>query len=367
MKKIAINGRFLTQPTTGVQRYAIELVKAIDKLLNENLINNQKDSFVLFVPPGEKKELSLKYISISQIGHLNGHFWEQIELPRYLKGRLLLSLCNTGPLIVKNQIATIHDAAVFAVPSVYSFVFRNWYQTMMKKLAKGAKKIVTDSSFSKSSIMKYCNIMDSKIKVIYNGKEHIVSVEPDDTIMQKISNKPFVLAVSSITRNKNFHSIIKALELLNEKELQLVVVGSVNSKVFAKGMEFFNNNNIIYENIRFLGHINDKELKALYENALCLLYPSFYEGFGFPPLEAMACGCPVIASNAASLPEVCGSAVIYCNPYDPSDIAEKIKEVMANDSLRKELRQKGLLQAQNFNWEKCALEYIEVVKEASND
>lgn len=111
-----------------------------------------------------------------------------------------------------------------------------------------------------------------------------------------------------------------------------------------------------------MGYVSDAELRALYEHAACFVYPSFYEGFGLPPLEAMACGCPVIVSNAASLPEVCGDAALYCNPCSPEDIAEKISLLMADPRLREDLRQKGLERAKQFTWEKCARETFAIIE-----
>jgi glycosyltransferase involved in cell wall biosynthesis len=108
--------------------------------------------------------------------------------------------------------------------------------------------------------------------------------------------------------------------------------------------------------------VSDDELKSLYANAACFIYPSLYEGFGLPPLEAMSSGCPVIAACAGSLPEVCGDAALYCNPRSPQDIADKIKMMMGDEALRKELRSRGFSRIKNFTWEKCTKETLSVIR-----
>ena len=109
-----------------------------------------------------------------------------------------------------------------------------------------------------------------------------------------------------------------------------------------------------------------EDLIKLYRSASCFVFPSFYESFGFPPLEAMACGCPVVVSNAGSLPEICGDAAVYCDPFNANDIAEKIMLVITNETLQEELRQKGMAQAKKFSWERCARETFAVIEKVLN-
>lgn len=358
-KKCIINARFLTQPITGVQRYAIELLKSLDNLIDRGEIDAKQCSFMLLAPQEIKYELNLKNIPVKTVGKLQGHLWEQLELPFYARKHLLLNLCNTGSLLKSNQIVTIHDAAVFAVPQTYSLIFRTWYKLLLTGLGKISKKIITDSSFSKKELMYFCKMGAIKLKVILLGSEHILSIPIAEDILQKngIGNKPFLLAVSSMNPNKNFHSIVRAIELLGDVGFDIVIAGGTNPKIFSQSELFFS------ERVRHLGYVSDEELRTLYEHAACFIYPSFYEGFGLPPLEAMACGCPVIVSNAASLPEVCGEAALYCDPHDPTDIADKIRQLMDDADLREMLQEKGLERAKQFTWDKCARETFAVIEE----
>ncbi|MDF9298573.1 glycosyltransferase family 4 protein [Geobacillus stearothermophilus] len=358
MKKIIINGRFLTQPITGVQRFALELVRGLDELIERRTICSNVD-LVIMTPRNTINDIDLKNIKVIPIGRLKGHLWEQLELPFYSRGGLLVNLCNTGPLLKRKQIVTIHDAAIYSKPEGFTKIFIYWYKFLFKILSIIACRIVTVSEFSKNELVHYCKVKQNKIRVISEGWEHIQRADADLDVFQKynINPKKYILAVSSLNPNKNFQGIVKAIESLGNIGADIVIAGGTNPKIFSAS------NDSLPNTVRYIGYVTDEELKALYEKAAGFIYPSFYEGFGLPPLEAMACGCPVIVSNVASLPEVCGDAALYVDPYSPEDIAEKIKLLLSDDKLREELKRKGLERAKLFSWEKCAKETIKVIEE----
>lgn len=354
MKPIYINGRFLTQSVTGVQRYALELVKKLD-----NIVNFRQHQIIILTPRNIKINAAFENINVQSVGQLTGHLWEQIELPYYSRTGLLINLCNTGPLIKTNQIVTIHDASVFGFPQAYSFAFRTWYKFLFQILGKRAKKIITDSYFSKNELVQYCGMDQKKLHVIYLGKEHVINSNLDKSILMRhdLTNKPFFLAVSSMNPNKNFSTIIRAIDYIGTNDVNFVIAGGANPAVFKKRKD------TLPACVKHVGYISDEELKVLYEHAVCFIYPSFYEGFGLPPLEAMACGCPVIVSRAASLPEVCGDAALYCDPHNFKDIASKMGLILFDINLRKELIIKGLERAKLFTWGQCARKTLTVVEE----
>ncbi|MCF2649127.1 glycosyltransferase family 4 protein [Niallia circulans] len=358
---VFINGRFLTQSITGVQRYAIELLSALDEYYTINGLPKNIKITILVPRISNIKYGSFANFSIKQVGKLQGHLWEQFELYKFTKGELLVNLCNTGPIIKKNQITVIHDAAVFSNSSNFSLLFRVWYKIMLKMLGKFSKKIVTVSQFSKKELLNYLNISETKVNVIYEGKEHFIRKDSDKSIIERYNliDKPYLLAVSSLNPNKNFKSIIRALDFLDDEvNFKVVIAGGTDPKVFSKkGTE-------LPSFVDHVGYVTDEELKALYENAFCFIYPSFYEGFGLPPLEAMSTGCPVIISNVASLPEVGGDAALYCNPYNPEDIANRIKELMSDNTFRNQLIEQGYMQAESFSWKKCAVEFQSVISDS---
>jgi glycosyltransferase involved in cell wall biosynthesis len=358
--QLLINGRFLTQSVTGVQRYAIELVKAIDELMQQGVIDAAKYSAKLLVPRHAKTELNLKHIPVRPVGRLQGQLWEQCELPFYARGAPLFNPCNTAPLLKRDQVVTIHDAAVRAVPQGFSVAFRAWYGLLLPLLGKTVRKIVTVSDFSKAELVHYFHVLPSKCAVIAEGKEHIRGRERDVSVLERhrLNARPFILAVSSLNPNKNFAAIVKAVELMPDAHFDVVIAGGANPRVFSSaGMK-------LPAFVKHVGYVTDGELRVLYESAACFVYPSLYEGFGLPPLEAMACGCPVIVSTAASLPEVCGDAALYCDPLSPYDIATQIRLLMSDGWLREQMRKRGLIRAQQFSWSQCARETWRAIGEA---
>lgn len=352
MKKIFVNARFLTQNITGVQRYAIE----ISKELKKNYPN------IKFVAPKNIIHGALaEYLEVETYGRLAGHLWEQIELPIYLRKQgdpLLVNLANLPPLIYKNKICTIHDLSFLRNPQWFSRKYYYYYRFMTPKIAKTCKKIITVSEFSKNEIIKLLNISNEKIINIYNSNS--------DTFKSIPSSKPknnyedYILAVSSANPRKNFKNLILAFNKLQPRKIKLLIVGSDN-KVFAStGLNKLVNMN---SNIIFTGYMSDIELAKLYTGAKLFVYPSLYEGFGIPPLEAMACGCPVVVSNTASLPEVCGEAAYYINPYNVDDIAKGIGIVLNDSKLQQELRQKGFDRVKLFSWEKSAKKIMKLIND----
>ena len=357
-QKVFINARFLTQTTTGVQRYARELVRTLNKFVGSQEECVQNFSFELLAPDKPLEPITTQHIPMRQVGRLSGHAWEQLELPRFSRNGFLLNLCNTAPVNKFQQLVVIHDAAVYAVPQAYSRPFRSLYKTLLPILSRTAESVVTVSEFSKRELVRYCHTPKDKITVVYPGKEHIFSVEADVCVLDKHQlDKPFLLAVSSLSPNKNFAGIVRALETLDNLDFDVVIAGGANPAVFSQRAS------ALPASVKHLGYVSESELRALYERATGFVYPSFYEGFGLPPLEAMACGCPVVVSNAASLPEVCADAALYCDPYRPEDIAAKIQRLMSDSALRERLKQKGLERAEEFSWDRCARETLAVLEQ----
>lgn len=350
--KIYINARFLTQKITGSQRFAIEISKQLKKI----------NPSIKFATPKNIIHTDLaKLLEAEIIGKNMGHVWEQIDLPLYLRSKgnpLLLNLVNTAPLFYKNQIVTIHDLSFLRNPDWFSKKFYYYYRFLIPKIAKNSLKIITVSEFSKKEIINLLNISEENIKVIYCA----ISKEFQDIIKIDSNNNygNYILAVSSLDPRKNFERLLLAYNRLTLKDTKLVIAGSKH-KIFVdvKIKNFIRNN----KNIILTGYVSDKVLVSLYRNAIVFVYPSIYEGFGLPPLEAMACGCPVVASNAASIPEVCCDAAYSVDPYNVDSIVEGIYKVLTDESLRQSLIQKGFERVKLFSWEKSAQKVIKIIEE----
>jgi glycosyltransferase involved in cell wall biosynthesis len=352
---IYINGRFLTQPVTGVQRFALELLHALDDHLTGQPSLLEEFHFICLVPSKsrDKSFPNWKNIEIERSGQLNGNLWEQIELPFIARRGLLLNLCNIGPVLHFNQIVIFHDASVFAVPEAYTIPFKIKYRVIMWILARVARQIITVSKFSRTELAKYLKIDSKKILLIPEGCEHILQFAPDYSILEKngLSQKPFILAIGSASPHKNINAVVRVIQKFHRDEINLVIAGGEYGRVF-KPVEETEAKHIIR-----LGYVNDPELRALYENALCLIFPSIYEGFGLPPLEAMACGCPVLSSNQAALPEIYGDAALYFDPNSEEKIYQTIKEFMENATLQKKYKDEGSSLVKQYTW-KNAVKFL---------
>lgn len=359
-KKVIINGRFLSSPhITGVQRYAFEVLYALDSLISNSSFDEDL-LFLIISPQNVKHKLDLKNIEHLACGFLVGHAWEQIELPIFVKDNFLLNLCNLGPIAISNQAIVFHDVLTFAFPSAYAFGFKIWYRFVQKILSKRVRSIITVSKFSKSEIVKYLHVNADKVIVIYEGCDHIRKLESSSRILlhHSLIPKKYILAVSSINPNKNFSSIIKSIELLKSRNLltiNVVLVGSISSTIYSSSK-------LLLDNVKYLGYLTDEELKALYENALIFIYPSFYEGFGLPPLEAMSLECATIVSNISVLSEICGDASLYCDPYSIEDIASKILFLLENPSALESYISKGKERSSLFTWKDTALNLCQHLK-----
>ena len=342
--KVYINGRFLTQRITGVQRYALEIVRELDGILSTS---NSHDDFFLLVPHNINTNIDLKNIQVKKCGMFHGHIWEQLELPLFSRDGYLISLCGCAPLFKRAQTVTIHDAAVAAIPESFTWLFRKWYTIQHRLAGKVLSRIYTVSDFSRNELNKWFNIPLEKIEITYNGVEHLNNILPDKNVLTKYRLEPnqYILAVSSMNPSKNFKIVAQAA-LKMQDHVFAIAGGSANS--------VFNNLNIkMPDNVKMLGYVSDEELMGLYQHAMCFVYPSLYEGFGIPPLEAMYNKCPVIVSDCASLPEVCGDAALYCNPHDVNSLYDCIEE-LSQEKVRNELIAKGIKRCRRFTFKKSA-------------
>lgn len=335
MQKIYINGRFLTQKLTGVNRFAYEICLALAA---------KGVDFQIIAPKNINKNYDVSKFKMCFAGHGNSHFWEQTILPFYFlfkKKYILINFSGLGSIFLKKQFITIHDLSFLKNPQWFSKKYYYFYKILTPIVAKKALQILTVSHFSKKEIIKYLNINEDKISVIYNAVSEKFNNNPP--LSEK---KSYILAVSSIEPRKNFERLLAAAKLLDDN-IKLLVVGSTN-KVFGN-VDLEHNNRV-----DFLGYVNDDDLKKYYSEALLFVYPSIYEGFGLPPLEAMALGCPVVLSDIEVFHEVFGEAAIYFNPYDIDDIAQKINGVLKSKETQKKLILQGYDLVKKYDYEKSA-------------
>ncbi|MEO8804603.1 MAG: glycosyltransferase family 1 protein [Burkholderiaceae bacterium] len=354
--EILINGRFLSQRVTGVQRYARETIHALDELLAETAGAGAR--WTVLVPRGTLAP-AFRHLVVEPLGRLQGHLWEQFELPWRAGNRLLFSFGFTGPALKRHQIITVHDAAVVRMPQAFQRGFRHWYRWLIGTIGSRAPCTMTVSQFSASEATECFGVPAHRLRVTTEGWQHLDALVADDSVLERhgLRGQPFVLAVSSPTPNKNFAAIARAIELLGADAPRCVVVGAADGAVFRAA------SGAAGDALLRVGYVSDAQLKALYQQASCFVFPSYYEGFGIPPLEAMACGCPVIASTAAAVREVCGNAALYFDPARPDLLAERLRELSADAGLRAEMRAAGLARVRGYSWREAATLNLAAIQE----
>jgi len=360
-RPIAINGRFLSQSVTGVQRYAVETVRALDELLAAG-DPADRQSCELLVPHGHDWPYrKLAAITVRAVGRCQGQIWEQVELPLAVpNGAVLLNLCNTFPVLSRRPLVTVHDASTHAMPGGYSRAFVTFYRLLFTVLRlRSSIPVLTVSLFSGNELSRWCRLPPSRICVAHNGSDHWSAVIPDDAVLARLQLTPgsYVLGVASENPNKNLNRLVEAFAALASPTHRLVLVGRRNTRIFADG------GRPDPAWIIRAGAVSDAELAGLYRSAACFAFPSLYEGFGLPPLEAMRFGCPVLSSREASLPEICGDAARYCDGRDVASIAAGLSALLSDAELRARLIAAGTERITHFRWQQTAsavLQQIEV-------
>jgi len=328
---VIVNARFLTQKVTGVQRFAIEISKVLHKLNGE----------IIFVTPFDVIDKDLaRELGAIVVGKNKGVVWEQIDLRFYLKSKgkpLLVNFCNTGMAFYKNQIVTIHDMSYKVNPGWFSRSFYLWYNFLIPHIAKRCLRLFTVSNSSKKDIVKYLNIKQDKVTVIYNSS----NLNTNNNFEQIVAGR-YLLSVSSLDPRKNLNNLLKAYKDVDEN-VKLFIVG-------LKKDNFQLDDTLVSERVVIRNYVSDDELASLMRYSEAFIYLSFYEGFGLPPLEAMSLGCPVIVSDISAHREVCGDAALYADPYNVEDIKEKIINLLTSNKLKTELILAGKENLKRFNW-----------------
>lgn len=305
MEKIVINGRFLLHRITGVERYARELLRELDKIVEPGWI-------ILAIPMDVKEIPDYKNIKVKRIGKFHNRLWEHISFPIYVKKEksISLNLCNVAPLISPG-IVCLFDVKIKIHPEFFSNKFLYWYTILFSNATKRANIILTDSYSAKKDLMKYYPCLsDKKIYVIYPGWQHYERINYDEDTLSKykLVKYNYFFAMGSMEPNKNFKWIA---EIAKKNPNQIfAVAGSINKQVFKNGLGF-----ICPENMKLLGYVSDEQAKTLMRDCKAFLFPTFYEGFGIPPLEAVSAGArQIVVSDTDVMHEIFEESAVYINP-----------------------------------------------------
>jgi glycosyltransferase involved in cell wall biosynthesis len=336
---VAINGRFRRQELTGVQRVAGALAGRLRTPHRE------------VVPPGGATGLT-------------GHLWEQAMLPLAVRDDLLWSPANVGPIAVRRQVLTIHDTAVLDHPEWFKPNFVRAYRAIWSALVEKAAKLVTVSEFTRQRLNVHFRLPPASVEVVPNAAASgfaPASPERIAAVRQALGlgEAPYFVTLSTREPRKNLQLALSAWQRARGR----LPAGATLALIGAEGSsDIFADSRLAMqtEGVRLLGRVGEAELPAVISGAHALIYPSLYEGFGLPVLEAMACGAPAVTTRLTSLREVGGEAARYVDPEDPEDLARTLIDIAGSEQLRAELSGKGLERASHYSWDKSAAQMDEL-------
>lgn len=359
---------------TGIGRYVYEFVKNATEI---NAGSGYPHEFVLFFNEPEYKEFeTTKNVKKILINARHYSFKEQFKFPFKIRKEkvdiMFFPHFNVPIFYRKPYIVTIHDLtlSIFPGQKMICWYHRLAYQLTIRNAVKKAKKIIAISEHTKDDIIRFLKAPKEKIEIIYNGigdefKEidNLDSLKP--TLKKYNIKKEFLLYTGVWRNHKNLPRLIEALSIIREKhslDLDLVITGKPDPH-YPEVKDAIKNYKL-KDSVICTDLVDEKELVDLYNAADLFVFPSLCEGFGMPPLEAMKCGTPVIASKISSVPEICGDAAVYFDPYDAKDIANKIMSVYKDAEKKAELVEKGMERAAKFSWGKMAEETLRIIRDA---
>jgi glycosyltransferase involved in cell wall biosynthesis len=356
----------------GIGTYIRNLLRQLARI-------DRTSEFVLFCRPQDVTALASLGENFRPVAEAAGNYSvaEQLRIPLALK-RHGVTLFHAPhyvlpPLVPCQSVVTIHDCIHLMFPQYLPNRFALAYaRASMAFAARRATRILTVSESSKRDIIKFFGTPPDKIDVIYNAFDERFSIEPREEDVVRVRERyqlhdPFVLYAGNVKPHKNLERLIEAFNLVRQRglgRLKLVMIGDEISKYAALRRAVHRYQ--LHQHVRFIGYLPEETLAVMYRLAGVFVFPSLYEGFGLPPLEAMASGTPVVTSNVSSLPEVAGDAALLVDPYDPIAIADGIHRVLTSEALQRDLRRKGWLRARQFSWEASVRRVRDIYREVAH-
>ncbi len=358
-KKIAINGTSIGENPTGLGVYTYELLTELLKAEYDFVVYASSNQLKRLYPDKVTLVSARTSPALGFRGHLARLLWQQTILPIKLwrqNTSLLYSTVPEGilnPFLRRKQIITILDIIPAKYPHLHPKMKYHFYYDL-PILLKNAEAVVCVSENTKRDVVNFYGIKDKSMEVIYPGyNQERFYPRAKEVVQKRWGLKKYLLYVGDMRPYKNLERTLEAFARLNLKDFRLVIGGKRDPRYYP-WLKKKTDELSLKDKVIFLGYISGEDLPHLYSEAEAFIFPSLYEGFGLPPLEAMACGCPVVTSNVASLPEVCGEAAYYIDPYSIESIAEGIYKVLTDEQLRDIMIQKGFERTKLFSWQKSA-------------
>ncbi len=363
--KIGIDARPLSTELTGIGIYLKNIFDALQNI-------DRRNRYYLISNTWINYEIKNKnWVKIE--GKLGGRFvsstWMQLTAPqlaRKLRLNLFWGTRHHLPLFLPSRVKTvltIHDIVHVVCPetmAIYNLILE---RMLMRCSIRKADYIICDSRSTELGVRKTYGPFNKKIRIIYPGTPNMGPQSSEINGLTEPLPDKYFLFVGTLEPRKNFWRILKAFEAIDPRlhNIYLVVVGGRGWK--NKELRRALDHQTLGKYVHLTGYISDDQLRLFYDNALCLLFPSLYEGFGFPILEAMSCGTPVITSNISSMPEVAGEAAILVNPFDVNELKNAMMSILKDVELRKNLSKRGLERVKNFSWDTCARQVLKIFED----
>jgi glycosyltransferase involved in cell wall biosynthesis len=354
----------------GIGTYIRNLLRQLARLDHDT-------EFVLFCRPEDRESLAGLGQNFRPVAETSGNYSvsEQLTLPWAIKRegiRLFHAPHYVLPALVPcRSVVTIHDCIHLMFPQYLpNRLALSYARASMSLASKRATRVLTVSESSKRDLLRFMNLPADKIDVIYNAYDERFGVEPREEDVVRVAERyqlhdEFVLYAGNVKPHKNLTRLIEAFHIVRNRgldQLKLVLIGDEISKYASLRRAVHQHQ--LHKYVRFLGFVPEETLAVMYRLAGVFVFPSLYEGFGLPPLEAMASGTPVVTSNVSSLPEVAGDAALLVDPYDPNAIAGGMYEVLTDQAVRRRLKEMGPVRARQFSWEASARRVRDIYREA---
>jgi glycosyltransferase involved in cell wall biosynthesis len=356
----------------GIGTYIRNLLRQLARLDHEN-------EYVVFCRQEDRETLSSLGENFRAVPEPAGNYTiaEQLRIPLALR-REAVTLFHAPhyvlpPLVRCRSVVTIHDCIHLMFPQYLpSRLALAYARTSISLAARRASRVLTVSESSKRDILRFVDTPPDRIDVIYNAYDERFTIEPREEEVVRVRERyqlhdEFVLYAGNVKPHKNLARLIEAFDLVRKRgldHLKLVMIGDDISRYTALRRAVHLHQ--LHKYVRFLGYMPEETLAVMYRLAGVFVFPSLYEGFGLPPLEAMASGTPVVTSNVSSLPEVAGDAAVLVNPYDARAIADGIYRVLTDETLRRDLRKKGIARAGQFSWEQSVRRVHKIYRQVAN-
>lgn len=373
----------LEQEAGGVSAYTEKILTNLFRIDTQNEYLLFYNSFQKNLPSKNKEELSAPNVTLkpfsfpNKIFNISLNFFKYPKIDKLIGGVDLFFVPNLIFIALSSQVKkviTLHDLSFLLYPHFYSSKGRLWHRAISpKKLVKEFDKIIAVSENTRQDTINFFQLDPEKVVTIHSGIDQETDQDSSPTFKDKVRLRyrlpeKFILSLCALEPRKNVETIVSAFELFKEhypNPYRLVIAGASRDR--SKELRSLLKKSKFQNDIHFLGYISNEEKPLLYQMADLFVYPSFYEGFGFPPLEAMAASLPVIASYSSSLSEVCEDAAILVNPYDIEELTESFQQVLFNPELSGNLIKKGLNQVKKFSWQKTAKETLNLFNSLVNE